>query len=65
MTQASAAQPGIMPRSYYVLPLEGDHRSMVKFRTAIDSGYKSMVGKFRDFIERALKVRPQSGMYHV
>ena len=38
---------------------------MVKFRTAIDSGYKSVVGKIQEFITEAMQSRSQPGVYHL
>jgi hypothetical protein len=54
VTESSATYTGVSPKSYNFLPLNGDHRSMVKFRTMTDRGYESVRGKVQEFVEEAV-----------
>ncbi|KAI9782133.1 MAG: hypothetical protein M1839_005480 [Geoglossum umbratile] len=53
VTKSSATYTGVSPKSYNLLPLNGDHRSMVKFRTVTDRGYESVRRRVQEFIEEA------------
>ncbi|KAI9773682.1 MAG: hypothetical protein M1840_006956 [Geoglossum simile] len=56
VTQSSATYTGTPSKSYRLLPMEGDHRSMVKFRTMVDSGYMSVKGMIQEFIDEATEI---------
>ncbi|RDW91018.1 hypothetical protein BP5796_02183 [Coleophoma crateriformis] len=55
VTESSATYTGDHYKSYNLLRLEGDHRSMVKLKTQGDAGYISITGKIQEFIEDAMK----------
>ena len=50
MTQQSASYTGVPSKTYNILPLKGDHRSMVKFGSMVDPGYQSVEGRIKEFI---------------
>ena len=51
VTELSATYTGAPSKSYHLLRLEGDHRSMVKFRTMVDEGYLSVKGKIEEILD--------------
>jgi hypothetical protein len=54
VTESSATYTGAPSKSYHLLPMEGDHRSMIKFRTVVDPGYMSVKGMIQEFVEEAI-----------
>ncbi|RDW87769.1 hypothetical protein BP5796_03463 [Coleophoma crateriformis] len=55
VNQASAAYTGLTARSYNILELEGDHRSMVKFAERNRTGYRGLSRRIKQFIDRAIE----------
>ena len=55
MNQASAAYTGLRVKSYNVLELEGDHRSMIKFSDPSQSGYCSLRERIKGFVSQAIE----------
>ena len=62
MTQSSATYTGVAQKPYCILPLEGDHQSMVKFQTPSDKHYESVRGKIQEFVKVALEARKPTCM---
>ena len=62
MTQSSATYTGAVQKPYHCLPLEGDHRSIVKFKTPVDKQYESVKGKIREFVNKAVEDRRSTGI---
>ncbi|RDW73010.1 hypothetical protein BP6252_06917 [Coleophoma cylindrospora] len=57
VNQASAAYTGLTAKSYNILELEGDHRSMVKFAERNRTGYRGLSGRIKQFIDRAIETK--------
>jgi hypothetical protein len=55
VTEASATYTGLKERFYNHIPLHADHSDMVKFTTAEDEGYVSVVQRIRGFAKDACR----------
>ena len=57
VNKSSASYTGLSTKSYNVLDLEGDHRSLVKFSNRSEVGYRSLSGRISEFVNRATETR--------
>ena len=61
--EASATFTGLQSKPYQLQPLEGDHRSMIKFESRVTSGYQRMKGKIQEIADIAMKHQVQQGAW--
>lgn len=60
--QISAIHTGGQSANHNILPLEGDHSSMVKFKNMSDEEYLGVVRKIEGFIQSATQHEEELGM---
>ena len=61
--EVSATFTGVLSKSYQLQPLEGDHRSMIKFESRMSSGYQRIKGRIHEIANVAGKHQNQQGVW--